>query len=104
MPGTAEDPGRVQCCWQLSAQANYVHYHAQQFVSAVLVLLRYMTRVVNAVGMQGDGVSDDLVKQLHYDIQMVRASVPPHGSGESSCGGHALHEQPSVGSQHAARC
>lgn len=73
MAGTAEDPGRVQCCWQLSAQPNYVHYHAQQFVSAVLVLLRYMIRVVNAVGVQGDGVNDDLVKQLHYDIQMVES-------------------------------
>lgn len=67
-PGTPEDPGVLECLWQQAAPAHYVHYHAMQFVSAVLVLVRYMAK---QPGVGHRDVRPSLM-QLHYDLQTVR--------------------------------
>lgn len=82
-PGTAEDPGRPQCVWQLPALPNYVHYHARQFVSALLVLVRYLACTTRVTVDKADRIR---IKQLHYDLQVVSGGWPSEGVGWTCCG------------------
>jgi hypothetical protein len=70
VPGNAEDPGRLECLWQQGALPQYVQYHAKQFVSAVLVLVRYMVQQ-QGVGHMGNMEVRPSLVQLHHDLQTV---------------------------------
>lgn len=72
--GTAEDPARLECLWQQAVSPHYVRYHAKQFVSAVLVLVRYMMQFP---GMGHVDVHPSL-KALHFDLETVSLQYYRH--------------------------
>lgn len=70
----------VLCCAVLCGvvpnQAALPHYHARQFVCAVLVLVRAMVKRPT-VGHKEDTAA---LKQLHFDLQTVRLLMKLAGS------------------------
>lgn len=84
IPGNAEDPGRLECVWQQGVAPQFVQYHAKQFVSAVLVLVRYMLQQTS-VGHQDIKPS---LRQMHHDMQTVSRTDPVGSSrpaGDAAC-------------------